>query len=114
MSITKTYNQDLQTNNSRLQTILNAVNALPEAGGESEQATPIISVSSSGLITATAGTKSATQQLTTQAATTITPSEEEQTAAASQIYTTGIITVAAIPSNYINSNNIKNAEEVAY
>ena len=71
------------------------------------QATPSISVSSSGLITASAtqsagyvsaGTKSATQQLTTKGATTITPSTSAQTAVASGVYTTGAITVAAMPT----------------
>ena len=73
------------------------------------QATPSITISSSGLITASstqtvgyvaAGTKSATKQLTTQAAKTVTPSTSSQTAVASGVYTTGAITVAAIPSNY--------------
>ena len=73
------------------------------------QATPSISVSSSGLITASAtqtagyvseGTKSGTKQLTTQAAKTVTPSSSSQTAVASGVYTTGAVTVAAIPSNY--------------
>ena len=73
------------------------------------QATPSVSVNSSGLITATAtqsagyvtaGTKSGTKQLTTQAAKTITPSTSSQTAVASGVYTTGAVTVAAIPSNY--------------
>jgi hypothetical protein len=67
----------------------------------SEQATPVISVNSSGLITATAGDKSATKQLTTQAAKTITPSTSSQTAVAKDVYTTGVVTVAAIPSNYV-------------
>lgn len=86
--------------------------------------TPTISVNSSGLITAsvsgtqnvtptvsagyvssgTAGTitvsGSNTKQLTTQAAKTITPSTSSQTAVNSGVYTTGVITVAAIPSNY--------------
>jgi hypothetical protein len=66
------------------------------------QATPSVSVNSSGLITAsatqsegyvTAGTKSATKQLTTQGAKTITPSTSSQTAVASGVYTTGAITV---------------------
>lgn len=88
-------------------------------------ANPSISVSSSGLITATAsasqgitptvsagyvssGTSgtvavsgSNTSQLSTQAATTITPSETAQTAVAAGVYTTGAVTVGAIPSNYI-------------
>lgn len=66
------------------------------------QATPSISVSSAGLITASAtqtagyvaaGTKSATKQLTTQAAKTVTPSTSEQTAVASGVYTTGAVKV---------------------
>lgn len=85
-------------------------------------ANPSISVSSSGLITSTASaTKSVTptvsagyvssgtagtitvsgsntSQLTTQGATTITPSTSSQTAVASGVYTTGAVTVAAMPS----------------
>lgn len=85
-------------------------------------ANPTISVNSSGLITATtsatqnitptvsagyvgAGTAgtvtvsgSKTQQLSTQAATTITPSTTQQTAVAAGKYTTGAVTVAAMPS----------------
>lgn len=73
------------------------------------QATPSVSINSSGLITASAtqtagyvsaGTKSGTKQLTTQAAKTVTPTTTAQTAVASGRYTTGAITVAAIPSNY--------------
>ena len=69
-----------------------------------------ISVNSSGLITATAtktagyiaaGTTSGTLQLSTQAGKTVTPSTSTQTAIASGKYTTGTITVAAIPSEYI-------------
>ncbi len=91
-------------------------------------ANPSISVNSSGLITATAsGSKSIaptvsagyittgtagtvsvsgsnTQQLSTQAAAIITPSETSQTAVASGKYTTGVVTVAAIPSTYVGSD----------
>lgn len=70
-------------------------------GSGGEQATPTITVNSSGLITATAGTKSATKQLTTQAAKTVAPSVTSQTAVASGVYTTGAIIVEPIPSNYI-------------
>lgn len=68
-----------------------------------EAATPIIDVSAEGLITATTeqeagyvpgGTKSATQQLTTQAAKTVTPGTTNQTAVASGRYTTGDVDVA--------------------
>lgn len=74
------------------------------------QATPTISVDSNGLITATssqsagyvsAGNKSSTQQLTTQAAKNITPSESTQTAIAANTYATGAVTVNAIPSTYV-------------
>lgn len=79
------------------------VNAMPAA----TQATPSISVSTAGLITASAtqtagyvsaGTKSATKQLTTQAAKTVTPSTSNQTAVESGRYTTGAVTVAAVPT----------------
>ena len=90
------------------------VNAMPTA----TQATPSISVNSSGLITASAtqsagyvasGTKSATKQLTTQAAKTITPGTSSQTAVAAGRYTTGAVTVAAIPSTYVKPNQTKAA-----
>lgn len=67
------------------------------------QATPTISVSSGGLITASAtqsggivegGSKSATQQLTTQGAETITPGTTAKTAVAAGRYTTGDVKVA--------------------
>lgn len=54
--------------------------------------TPEISVSNTGLITATCGSKSATQQLPTQAAQTITPGTTPQTIPAGK-YTTGVVTV---------------------
>lgn len=81
------------------------VNAMPTAS----QATPSISVSSAGVITASAtqtagyvaaGTTEATKQLTVQEEKTITPSTSSQTAVASGRYTTGAVTVAAIPSQY--------------
>ena len=77
-----------------------------------EVATPTISVSSGGLITAKTeqekgyvpgGTKSATQQLTTQGAKTVTPTTTNQTAVASGRYTTGDVVVAGdanlVPEN---------------
>ena len=86
---------------------------------EVEQATPAISVSSGGLITATAvqvggivadGTKSATQQLTTQGAKTVTPGTSTQTAVASGRYTTGAVQVAGDanlkPENIVNGKSI--------
>lgn len=95
-------------------------------------ANPEISVSAAGLITATAaGSKSITptvsagyissgtagtvtvsgsntQQLNTQAATTITPSESQQTAVAAGKYTTGAVTVAAISPTYVGSGIDRN------
>lgn len=76
------------------------------------QATPTISVSSGGLITASAtqsggivegGTKSATQQLTTQGAKSVTPGTTAQTAVAAGRYVTGDVDVAGdanlVPEN---------------
>lgn len=60
---------------------------------EVEQATPSISVSSAGLITATAGDKSATKQLTTRDSETIRPSTSEQVAVGSGVYSTGTVWV---------------------
>ena len=62
-------------------------------------------ISSSGLITAQVGTSgylasgtSVTKQLTTQAAKTVTPTTSEQTVVNSDVYTTGAVKVAAVPS----------------
>ena len=79
---------------------------------EVTQAAPSISVSSGGLITASAtqsggivaaGSKSSTQQLTTQAAKTVTPTTTNQTAVASGRYTTGDVVVSGdanlVPEN---------------
>lgn len=69
------------------------------------QATPAITVDAAGKITASAtqaagvvaaGTKSATKQLPVQAVKTVTPSASAQTAVAKGVFTTGIITVAAV------------------
>ena len=77
-----------------------------------EAATPSISVNSSGLITATtiqntgyvaSETKSATQQLATQAGRTIIPGTTQQTAVASGRYTTQAVYVDGSP-NLIASN----------
>lgn len=68
-----------------------------------EAATPIIDVSAEGLITATTeqeagyvagGSKSATQQLSTQGAATIMPGTTDQTAVSTGRYTTGNVKVA--------------------
>lgn len=82
---------------------------------EVEQATPSISVSSGGLITATAvqvggivadGTKSAIQQLPTQGAATITPGTTAKTAIAEGRYTTGDVKVAG-DANLVAENIAK-------
>ena len=71
---------------------------------------------STGLVTAShtqtagyvsAGTTTGTLQLTTQAAATITPTTSSQTAVAAGRYTTGAVTVAAIPSNYVDASSLK-------
>lgn len=78
------------------------------------QATPSITVSTGGLITASAtqsagyvasGTKSATKQLTTQAGKTVTPGTSQQTAVASGRYTTGTVYVAG--DSDLKAENIK-------
>lgn len=76
--------------------------------------TPTLSIANAtGIITATATvsiagyyitqSKNNTLNLTTQAGTTITPSETAQTAVASYRWTTGTVTVAAISSTYVGS-----------
>lgn len=90
------YNSTLQSNNTDLQAILNTINELPEV------ATPSITVNASGLITATAGTKTSTHQLAFQAAKTITPTTASQIAVSSGYYTGGNITVAAVPTQTKN------------
>lgn len=81
----------LEQNTIDLTTLKGQIENLPVAE------TPTISVNSStGLITASANGKSATSQLSTQAAKTVTPSTSSQTAVAAGKYTTGDVTVAAI------------------
>lgn len=91
------------------------VNAMPTV----TQATPAITVNSSGLITATAtqtagyvvaGSKSATKQLAFQAAKTITPTTTNQTAVSSGYYTGGAITVKG-DSNLV-AGNIKSGVSI--
>lgn len=90
------------------------VNAMPTA----TQATPSISVSSSGLITASAtqtagyvsaGTKSATKQLTTKGATTYTPTTSNQTIA-SGTYLTGTQTIKG--DSNLKASNIKSGVSI--
>lgn len=98
------------------------VNAMPTA----TQATPGITVSASGLITATAtqdagyvaaGSKSATKQLTTKGAAIITPTSSVQTAVSAGTYVTGDIKVAAIGNGGGNSGSVEPVTltiEIAY
>lgn len=83
------------------------------------QATPSVSIDSSGKITATAtqsagyvaaGTKSGTKQLTTKAAATITPGTANKTAVGKNVYTTGVITVAGDAD--LVAGNIKNGVNI--
>lgn len=67
------------------------------SGGE--QATPEIAVDENGLITATAGDKSATKQLSTQSGKTITPGPTEQIAVAAGKYVTGDVIVEAVKNS---------------
>ena len=94
--------------------------AASKAVSTATQATPSISVNSSGLITASAtqsagyvpaGTKSATKQLTQQAAKTVTPTKSEQTAVAAGVYTTGAVKVSKIPDSYIIPSGTKSITE---
>ena len=84
------------------------------------QATPVISIDANGKIVATVtqgtgyvtgGTKSANQQMTTKSATTITPTNAIQTAVAKDVYTTGVISIAAVPTETVTltSNGTHNA-----
>ena len=67
------------------------ISSIQSGGGSTA---PTIEVSSSGLITATAGTQSATKQLSAQAAKTVTPKASSQVAVMAGMYTTGAVTVA--------------------
>lgn len=100
----------IKNNTTVLQEILETINALPEAGSV-ELPDPEISVdSTTGLITATAGTKSATHQLAFQEAKTITPSTVDQIAVSSGHYTGGDVIVDG-DSNLI-SENIKSGVSI--
>ena len=88
-------------------TASDGTNKISKSVATATQATPSITVNSSGLITASAtqtagyvsaGTKSSTHQLAFQAAKTITPTTASQIAVSSGYYTGGNITVAAVPT----------------
>lgn len=113
--------------------VTNYASASVTAGSATTPATtitadPSISINSSGKITATVSTSqnvtptvsagyvssgtagkitvsgSDTLQLSTQASKTVTPTESSQTAVAAGKYTTGAVTVGAIPSTYVGSD----------
>lgn len=92
---------------TELQNILDIANNLPEP---ITPETPSISVSSSGLITASANGKSVTQQLTTKNTTTITPGTTSKTAVSSGTYATGTITVAGDAD--LIADNIRAGKEI--
>lgn len=73
------------------------------ASGVAAQPVPTITVGADGLITASAGEKSATKQLSTQAAKTITPTHYGIQAVAAGKYTTGNVSVKG-DTNLIASN----------
>ena len=82
-----------------------------------DKATPAITVSENGLITATVAqeegyvsgsNKNATKQLPTIGDTTFTPSKESQLLAAEGTYITGDVVVAPIPNNYIDITDSDN------
>lgn len=133
MKVSKVYELSVTAGSEEQTTIIvsNDITAYPENGeqggftyvyqgsvNESDipevaQATPTISVSTNGLITATvtqeaglvaAGTKSATKQLTTQAAQTITPSTSNKTIASGK-YLTGTQTIKG--DSNLKAENIK-------
>lgn len=70
----------------------------------------MISVSASGLITATAGDETATKQLSTQAAKTVTPGASSKTVVESGKYTTGAVTVAG--DSNLAAENIKSGVNI--
>ena len=87
---------------------LNSVTVEPMP--QASRAVPSVGHDASGLVTARtqqaagyvgAGSETATEQLPTQAAKTVTPTKQKQTAVAAGKFTTGAVEVAAIPSEYV-------------
>lgn len=88
--------------------------AISKSVATATQAVPTVNIdTSTGLITASAtqtagyvaaGTKSGTKQLTTQASKVITPSTKTQTAVAANVYTTGTVSVAAMPTGAMTAS----------
>ena len=112
----------VNVNTEKLLDILEKVQDLPKPLNSVEQATPTIAVSSTGLITASAiqgagvvsaGTKSATKQLSTKGATTITPSDSEQTAVNAGTYVTGDIKVGAAQGKQVVTGTVTQSYNAA-
>lgn len=84
---------------------INSTGLITTTISASQNVTP--SVSEGYISSGTSGTVtvsgSNTQQLATQTAKTVAPTESEQTAVASGVYTTGIVKVGAISSTYVGS-----------
>lgn len=110
----------LTENTTKLSEILTKVRALPEggqsSGGQSGSGQGGLDTSDA---TATSGDilygktayvkgSKVTGSIQSQAAKTVTPSTSSQTAVAAGMYTTGAITVAAIPSSYIQPSGTLN------
>lgn len=103
------YREIFQSNNNDLQTILDTINELPEAGGVdlptlTNEGTDADLLSGKQLIDQNGNIVTGT--IPSQAAKTVTPSEKSQTAVSSGVYTTGTITVGAIPDGYMVGNEI--------
>ena len=104
---TFTIADELASQETLIAQLQNMVDELLKAGGE--QTTPVIHISNNGLITATAGDKVTTEQLTTQAAQIIIPGTSDQTILAGR-YLTGTQTIKGdanlIPMNIVSGKSI--------
>ena len=83
------------------------------AGSVTDTFAPTVSAGyvSSGVAGTITVTAEGTKQLTTQAEKTVTPTKSSQTAVARGVYTTGVVTVGPIPSQYIIPSGTKEVTE---